>query len=88
MRRGLAILAVVFGGWSPAFADTPTADDGTITVVLVGDVGQSINGILGVAVLLIAMTGAIIWWDEDKGPVTGRAARRVIRQSARHVVST
>jgi RnfABCDGE-type electron transport complex B subunit len=33
-------------------------------------------------------TGAIVWFDPDKGPVTGRAARRVVRQSARHVAPT
>jgi len=33
-------------------------------------------------------TGAIMWFDDKKGPVTGRAARRVIRQSARHVINT
>jgi len=33
-------------------------------------------------------TGAIVWFDEKKGPVTGRAARRVIRQSARQVINT
>jgi RnfABCDGE-type electron transport complex B subunit len=32
-------------------------------------------------------TGAIVWFDEQ-GPVTGRAARRVVRQSARHVAPT
>jgi len=39
MRTGLALLAVVLGGGSAAYADTSTGDDGTITVVLVGDVG-------------------------------------------------
>ena len=33
-------------------------------------------------------TGAIVWFDVEKGPVTGRLARRVIRQSARHVTPT
>ncbi len=33
-------------------------------------------------------TGAIVWFDPDKGPVTGRAARRVVRQSARHAAPT
>ncbi len=33
-------------------------------------------------------TGAIIWFDPEKGPVTGRAARKVVRQSARHVAPT
>jgi len=33
-------------------------------------------------------TGAIVWFDVEKGPVTGRLARRVIRQSARHVTAT
>jgi Na+-translocating ferredoxin:NAD+ oxidoreductase RNF subunit RnfB len=33
-------------------------------------------------------TGAIVWYDPDKGPVTGRAARRVVRRSARHVAPT
>jgi RnfABCDGE-type electron transport complex B subunit len=33
-------------------------------------------------------TGAIIWFDVEKGPVTGRLAHRVIRQSARHVTPT
>jgi len=33
-------------------------------------------------------TGAIVWFDETKGPVTGRAARRIIRQSARQVINT
>jgi electron transport complex protein RnfB len=33
-------------------------------------------------------TGAIVWFDEQKGPVTGRAARKVIRQSARQVINT
>ncbi len=30
--------------------------------LLAGDIGQSINGIFALAVLLVAMTGAIIWW--------------------------
>ncbi|MBT8080236.1 MAG: RnfABCDGE type electron transport complex subunit B [Gammaproteobacteria bacterium] len=33
-------------------------------------------------------TGAIVWFDVDKGPVTGRAAHRVIRHGARRVSST
>jgi RnfABCDGE-type electron transport complex B subunit len=33
-------------------------------------------------------TGAIVWFDEKTGPVTGRAARRVIRRSARQVINT
>ncbi len=33
-------------------------------------------------------TGAIVWFDADKGPVTGRAARRVVRRSARHIAPT
>jgi len=33
-------------------------------------------------------TGAIIWFDEKQGPVTGRAARRVIRQGERRAVNT
>jgi hypothetical protein len=33
-------------------------------------------------------TGAIVWFDPVKGPVTGRAARKVVRQSARHVAPT
>ncbi|MCH8072819.1 MAG: RnfABCDGE type electron transport complex subunit B [Proteobacteria bacterium] len=33
-------------------------------------------------------TGAIVWFDREKGPVTGRAARKVVRQSARHVAPT
>jgi len=33
-------------------------------------------------------TGAIIWFDPETGPVTGRAARRVVRQSARHLAPT
>ena len=33
-------------------------------------------------------TGAIVWFEPDKGPVTGRAARKVVRQSARHVAPT
>ena len=32
-------------------------------------------------------TGAIVWFEEH-GPVTGRATRRVVRQSARHVAPT
>jgi RnfABCDGE-type electron transport complex B subunit len=33
-------------------------------------------------------TGAIVWFDPEKGPVTGRAASKVVRQSARHVAPT
>ena len=33
-------------------------------------------------------TGAIVWFDPEKGPVTGRAARKVVRQSARHAAPT
>jgi electron transport complex protein RnfB len=33
-------------------------------------------------------TGAIVWWDEKTGPVTGRAARRVLRQSSRQAINT
>jgi Na+-translocating ferredoxin:NAD+ oxidoreductase RNF subunit RnfB len=33
-------------------------------------------------------TGAIVWFDPEKGSVTGRAARKVVRQSARHVAPT
>ena len=33
-------------------------------------------------------TGAIVWFDPEKGPVTVRAARKVVRQSARHVAPT
>ena len=33
-------------------------------------------------------TGAIVWFDEKQGPVTGRAARRVIRQGERRAVNT
>jgi Na+-translocating ferredoxin:NAD+ oxidoreductase RNF subunit RnfB len=33
-------------------------------------------------------TGAIVWFDIEKGPQTGRAARRVIRHSARHATPT
>ncbi len=33
-------------------------------------------------------TGAIVWFDPDKGPVTGRAARRVVRKSPRQVAPT
>lgn len=33
-------------------------------------------------------TGAIVWFDPEKGPVTGRAARRVVRRSARHIAPT
>ena len=33
-------------------------------------------------------TGAIVWFDAEKGPVTGRAAPRVTRQSDRQVINT
>jgi len=33
-------------------------------------------------------TGAIVWFDEKDGPLTGRAARRVIRQGERQVINT
>jgi Na+-translocating ferredoxin:NAD+ oxidoreductase RNF subunit RnfB len=33
-------------------------------------------------------TGAIVWFDPETGPQAGRAARRVIRQSARHLTET
>jgi len=33
-------------------------------------------------------TGAIVWFDEDKGPVTGRAARKVVRRSSRQAINT
>ena len=33
-------------------------------------------------------TGAIVWFDPEKGPVTGRAASKVVRRSARHVAPT
>lgn len=33
-------------------------------------------------------TGAIVWYDPEKGPIRGRAARRVVRQSARHHAPT
>jgi len=33
-------------------------------------------------------TGAIVWQEENKAPVTGRAAKRVIRQGERRAVST
>ena len=33
-------------------------------------------------------TGAIVWYDPIKGPVTGRAAKKVIRQSARQATAT
>ncbi len=33
-------------------------------------------------------TGAIVWYDDKRGPVAGRAARRVIRQSARRAINT
>jgi len=33
-------------------------------------------------------TGAIVWFDPEKGPVTGRAARKVVRQGARRTAPT
>jgi Na+-translocating ferredoxin:NAD+ oxidoreductase RNF subunit RnfB len=33
-------------------------------------------------------TGAIVWFDDDEGPVTGRAARRIVRRSARRITPT
>jgi len=33
-------------------------------------------------------TGAIVWFDADKGPVQGRSAHKVIRVSARRASST
>ena len=33
-------------------------------------------------------TGAIVWFDPEEGPVTGRAARKVVRRSARPVAPT
>jgi hypothetical protein len=33
-------------------------------------------------------TGAIVWFDPEKGPVIGREARKVIRQSARQLTPT
>ena len=33
-------------------------------------------------------TGAIVWFDPERGPVTGRAASKVVRKSARHVAPT
>jgi RnfABCDGE-type electron transport complex B subunit len=33
-------------------------------------------------------TGAIVWFDPEKGPVTGRAASKVVRRSARYVAPT
>jgi len=33
-------------------------------------------------------TGAIVWYDPIKGPVTGRAAKKVVRQSARQATAT
>ncbi len=33
-------------------------------------------------------TGAIVWFDPIKGPVTGRAARRVVRRGARRIAPT
>ena len=33
-------------------------------------------------------TGAIVWQEENKEPVTGRAARPVVRQSDRRAVNT
>ncbi len=33
-------------------------------------------------------TGAIVWFEPGKGPVTGRAARRVVRRGARRIAPT
>jgi Na+-translocating ferredoxin:NAD+ oxidoreductase RNF subunit RnfB len=33
-------------------------------------------------------TGAIVWHEENKAPVTGRAAKRIIRQSERRAINT
>ena len=33
-------------------------------------------------------TGAIVWYDPTQGPVTGRAAKKVVRQSARQATAT
>lgn len=33
-------------------------------------------------------TGAIVWFDPESGPQTGRAARRIVRRSARQAVAT
>ncbi len=33
-------------------------------------------------------TGAIVWFDPDRGPVTGRAARRIVRKSPRKAAPT
>ncbi len=33
-------------------------------------------------------TGAIVWFEENKGPVTGLAAHKVVRRSARQVINT
>ncbi|MDH5312092.1 MAG: Fe-S cluster protein, partial [Gammaproteobacteria bacterium] len=33
-------------------------------------------------------TGAIVWFDSKTGPITGRAARRVVRQGARRTTAT
>ena len=33
-------------------------------------------------------TGAIVWFDPEQGVVTGRAARKVVRRSARPVAPT
>jgi len=33
-------------------------------------------------------TGAIVWFDDKLGPVTGRSAKRIVRQGARQVVNT
>jgi len=33
-------------------------------------------------------TGAIVWFDPERGPQTGRAAHRAVRQSARHFTPT
>jgi RnfABCDGE-type electron transport complex B subunit len=33
-------------------------------------------------------TGAIVWFDENAGPLTGHAARKVVRESARYAAPT
>lgn len=33
-------------------------------------------------------TGAIVWYDQESGPTTGRAARRIVRQGARRTTAT
>jgi len=33
-------------------------------------------------------TGAIVWFDIEKGPVPGREAHKVLRRSARHITNT